>query len=296
MSNTLAPAPANTAAPAPGDTGTPPPADAPPQRTAEDLAAEAAATAADADSDAANGDAPKPGGRAESRIKELLAEKTAAMEWGEYWRQQATSNIKPAPGAPAAEGAPAAPKARPQLKDFADADKWAEALGEWTEDQVSTRVGTALTTAEQRRSQVSATEAWQARCETYRASAPDFDIVTRNPSLPVSSTMASAIMAEELGPAIFHHLGKNPTEAARIARLSPAQQVAAVGKIAGRLEAAPKAPVGKAPPAKQQSRAPDPPTPNRPGGAVEVNLANCALDEYLAKRLPQIARGGSGKR
>jgi hypothetical protein len=307
VSNTLAPASAKTAAP-PSDTGTttPPPADdqQPPPLSAEDQAAAAAGDAADAAAAAANGD-PPPGAKRRDpgeRIQEVVAERNAAMEWGQYWYNTARAQMgQPPPGAPPAGAAPPpGEKPRPLLKDYADADKWAEAVTEWTDERVERGVAAGLSKADAQRQNTNAAEKFQERVAAFRATTPDFDAVTQNPALPISTPMATAIMGSELGPQIFHHLGRNPTEAARIARLPPHQQAIAIGKIEGRLEATGKAPgPGGKPPApatRTTTQAPPPPNPSRQGTASEVNLANCTLDEYLQRRLPNIAGGGKPRR
>lgn len=249
------------------------------------------------------------------------------MDYANYWRDQALKVLQPPGGTPApagtAPGGAPAPGAiqptrpAPLLKDYPagdgafDAIKWSEALTTWTAEQVEHR----STVTEQRRAQqataTTVQSTYNAKVATFRTTVPDFDIVAQNPNLPISSAMVEAIQAAELGPQVYYHLAKNPAEAARIHRLPAQQQAAAIGKIEGRIEAgaikftpAPggRAPAGGAPPPPggggtppPRSRAPDPPSGTRSGGAGDVNLANCSLDEYLAQRLPHIARSGGKK-
>jgi hypothetical protein len=75
--------------------------------------------------------------------------------------------------------------------------------------------------------------------------------------------MARAIQASEIGPDVLYHLGTNPKEAARIARLDPILQAREIGKIEVQL--------GSAPPVKRTSNAPapiDPVTPRASGAPV----------------------------
>jgi hypothetical protein len=62
----------------------------------------------------------------------------------------------------------------------------------------------------------------------------DFEQVV-TPSLPVSEVMLNALAESDIGHDILYHLGKNPSESARIAGLSPFGQVREIGKIEARL-------------------------------------------------------------
>lgn len=62
----------------------------------------------------------------------------------------------------------------------------------------------------------------------------------RSKELQISIPMSHLILTDEDGPAIAYYLGKNPDEATRISKMpSPAQQVAALGRIAARLATKP---------------------------------------------------------
>jgi hypothetical protein len=63
---------------------------------------------------------------------------------------------------------------------------------------------------------------------------PDFAEVAERDDVQISEPMAMTIAHTENGPAVAYHLGKNPTEAARIARLPPAMQVYEIGRLAER--------------------------------------------------------------
>lgn len=78
------------------------------------------------------------------------------------------------------------------------------------------------------------------------------DVAFRNPHM--TEHMAGAIVESEMGPEVAYWLGKNQAESARIAKLSPVQQVKELGKIEARLEAPPA-------PEPKPSAAPEPITP-----------------------------------
>lgn len=79
------------------------------------------------------------------------------------------------------------------------------------------------------------------------------DVAFRNPHM--TEHMAGAIVESEMGPEVAYWLGKNQAESARIAKLSPVQQVKELGKIEAKLEAP------AAPPEPKPSAAPEPITP-----------------------------------
>lgn len=90
-------------------------------------------------------------------------------------------------------------------------------------------------------------QVYEARAAEVRDRYADFDAVVSNPSLPITNDMAAVIMDSDRGPEVAYHLGKNPAEAARIARLSPVAQAKELGRLEERLSA-PRA-MPKQPPA-----------------------------------------------
>ena len=211
---------------------------------------------------------------AEERIQQLVAERNAAMEFGRYWQERARGEA-PKPEAPKEEPAP-------KVEDFdGDTAKWADAYAEWSDKRIEQRAAKIVEqqigrvreadTQEQMRAQ------YNERVQAFSAQHPDYSTVISNPSLPITSHMSEVIMASEKGPDIAYHLGNNPTEAARIARLSPTQQAAALGRLEASLE--------KSPPPKPASRAPAPPTPIRGSAPSSINLETCDIRDYIAARL-----------
>lgn len=287
MSNTLASGNAQTPPP-PSDNGQqPPPGD---EHLPPDGGDPQADPPPDDGTDPPAGDPPDDAGgkrrRADERIKELADERTAAIEYGNYWREQATAHLQKPPDPPPAAAKTAAPK----LSDFPagdgqfDAIKWSEAVVTWNEQQIDARVEQRLSKADQAREAVTVANSWQGRVDAFAATHPDFAAVTGNPRLPIDKPMADAIQRSELGADIFYHLGKNPHEAARIARGTPQQQREAIIRLEGRVEALRGAPAPK-PAARARTAAPPPPTALRPAGGSDVNLETCSIDEFMSARL-----------
>ena len=82
-------------------------------------------------------------------------------------------------------------------------------------------------------------ETYHEREEAAREKYDDFEQVVYNPELAITEPMARAIQASDIGPDVAYHLGANPKEAQRIARLDPILQAREIGMIEARLAAAP---------------------------------------------------------
>lgn len=200
----------------------------------------------------------KPRSRAQERIKQLLDDKKAA------------------------EARASAAEARARALEAAQAPK-----PENYDDPAEYQAAVTKHAVQQARAEDLRTEAQDAAAEAanVRAAAwgekvaavadrfPDFDKVAGDPNLPITSAMAELITENENGPAIAYYLGKNPQEAARIARLSPAQQGVEIGRIEGRVTL---------PPPKKISGAP-PPVPTVSGGGSPSTTpapADMPMDQF----------------
>jgi len=97
-------------------------------------------------------------------------------------------------------------------------------------------------------------ESYIDREEEARSKYDDYQQVVYNDRLMISDAMAEAIRSADNGPDIAYHLGSNPKEAERIARLSPLLQAKEIGRIEAKLSDEPPA-------TKQTTRAPAPISP-----------------------------------
>ena len=141
------------------------------------------------------------------------------------------------------------PAPLPPADQFESTEAYAEALAEQK----------ALALVEQRerqRQQDAVAEAYFDREEQALGKYDDFKQVAYNPSLPITAEMAETIRASDIGPDVLYHLGSNPTEAARISKLSPLLQAKEIGRIEASLAAAP--------PVKRTTSAPPPIKPVTP--------------------------------
>ncbi len=115
---------------------------------------------------------------------------------------------------------------------------------------------------EQQRSEL--IEAYTEREEAVREKYDDYEQVAYNPTLPVTEVMAETIRASDMGPELLYHLGTNPKEALRIARLSPFLQAKEIGRMEAKLAADP--------PKKKTSTAPAPIAPVNARGGSEKSF------------------------
>ena len=131
----------------------------------------------------------------------------------------------------------------PPVDQFESPEAYAEALAEKKAQELIAKREAAKVQAE-------IDEAYQERLEEAKEKYADFDQVAYNPNLPITDAMAETIRASEIGPELAYHLGSNPKEAERIAKLSPFLQAQEIGRIEAKLAAEP--------PVKKTTSAPAP--------------------------------------
>jgi hypothetical protein len=141
---------------------------------------------------------------------------------------------------------PAAPAEPPAPEQFDTTEAYAEALATRKAEEL-------LAKREEARQQAELLEAYQDREEEARAKYDDFEQVAYNPRLPITTVMAQAIQASDIGPDLAYFLGSNPKEAERISKLPAILQAKEIGKVEAKL--------ASDPPTKKTSSAPAPITP-----------------------------------
>ena len=141
---------------------------------------------------------------------------------------------------------PVVPAEPPVPEQFASTEAYAEALAAQKAEQL-------LLQREEQRQQAELLEAYQDREEEARAKYDDFEQVAYNPRLPITTVMAQAIQASDIGPELAYFLGSNPKEADRISKLPAILQAKEIGKVEAKL--------ASDPPTKKTSSAPAPITP-----------------------------------
>ncbi len=234
---------------------------------------EASATPESGDTPA---DKPKKGG-VQKRIGELVREREEAKRETEYWREQAMK------GQPKAE--PIKNDEKPKVDQFQSYEEYLEALADYKAEQK-------FTERERKREQETQQEratrefndmraTFAERIEQAAEKYEDFEEVAFSEDVPVSEAMATAIMQSDLGPDLLYHLGQNPKEAARIARLPPIAAIRELGKLEAKLSE---------PPTKRASKAPEPISPVGTRAEVGKDPSKMTDAEWMKWRESELSK------
>jgi len=187
---------------------------------------------------------------------DAIVGKRLAREQRKWEREQAQkAKSQPVPSEPL------------KADDFADTQTYADALAERKAQEL-------LAKRDAEAERQATLDAYHDREEEARNKYDDFEQVAYNPDLPITDEMAEVIKDSALGPDVAYHLGKNPAEARRIARLTPLAQARELGKI--------EATLASNPPVKKVSSAPD---PIKPVGSRSSNPTYDPTDPRSVKAL-----------
>lgn len=189
-----------------------------PEATAGQQESEAGAERSDTDTGEDAADKPKRKHWAHDRIDTLTRQRYEAERQAEYWKARAGQAVDP------------------NSLDYEEGI--AERVAQRHRQE---QADTAKETAGQL-----AVEAFTYRETIAREKFADYDAVARNPNVPITPAMAEIIRDSDVGPDLAYHLGKNPTEAAKIAGLPQTRQAVELGKLEARITA-PKALPNRAP-------------------------------------------------
>lgn len=169
---------------------------------------------------------------------------------------------------------------KPTPDKYKTTEEYVEDLAAWKAAQIIDQRESERQQKEAERRQVESAQALEAQWHESVSKAEDkyddFAQVTNNPQLPISPVMAQAIKASEVGAEVAYYLGKNPDEAARIAKLPAFLAVKEMGKLEAKVESAPP----EAP--KKPSGAPAPIKP------VNGKVGNTAIDTTDPKSLEKL--------
>ena len=233
---------------------------APEVESNDDATAEQTSEQADSEGEAATpaGDdataKPKKSG-VQERINELTRQRhdkeralDAAKQEAEYWKAQAIQKPEEPQQSPVATG-------KPESDQFDSYEEYLEALSDYKVDQRLTANRVEQEQQAQRQQLASKQQAFNQKAEKLEID--DFVDVVYNPDLVLSEDMIGIAFDSDKGPEILYYLGKNPTESARIAALTPVQAARELGRLEASITL---------PPAKTLSAAPPPITPISGGG------------------------------
>lgn len=173
----------------------------------------------------------------------------------------------------------AAPQ-KPTPDKFATTEEYVEAVAEWKAQEI---VKSQLDMTEKQRREAAQRQyhekvqaTFKQREEAARSKYDDFEEVAYSPDVPITQPMAMTIQESELGPELAYYLGKNLSEAERIARLSPFLQAKELGRLEAKLSAA------VTPPKPSAAPAPISPIKSPSGAPSVVDTANPKSAESMS--------------
>jgi len=163
----------------------------------------------------------------------------------------------------------------PDISQYDTLDDYVEAVAEYKLNQKTQ--ATQSQQAQQTQAQAVAQD-WVAKVEKVRSVAPDFDAVFNNvASIEFAPMALEAVAQHPKGAEIAYMLGKDISEAYRIAALSPSQQLMAIGELAAKTNVPkPKAVSSAPPPVKPVS-----------GGNVTTDPSKMSTSDYIKWRNDQ---------
>lgn len=253
------------------------PAASEPPKPAQDMEAEAPSTEPEGEKPeevTPEQEAKRAGRRFERKLDKAYRQRAEAQAQAELLKQQLAE-------ARAAQ-APKKADGEPTLEQFDyDPEKYATAKAEFAKKTAAQEL-----TAKQRQDAMQADvtklqSEWESKVERADSKYDDFDTVVGE--LTPNSPFVAAIMEAENGEDIAYHLGKNPKEAERIAKLPPRAQIREIGKLEAKLLAKPVEP-------KAPSKAPAPIAPLT-GAAPIVSDTPTEADDmksWMRKRQKQV--------
>jgi hypothetical protein len=169
----------------------------------------------------------------------------------------------------------------PKLEDYQTAEEYLDALADYKMEQKLAKFQEM--SQEQQQEQAEAARIGSVRDKLLEASEKydDFqDVVDSIPDNYITVPMFEAIGESDLAGEISYYLGNNHTEAAKIAKMSPVQQVKAIDRLETKLKGPPKV-----------SKAPEPLSTVGKGRAkTEPDLEKMSVAEYAAYRAKNGAR------
>lgn len=178
--------------------------------------------------------------REEQRVRAEAAERRLDM--------LLTQQVKPVQ---AAVDNPEEEPSKPARASFNDPDLYESALVDYADKKAawSARREVKQAIAEQTKAyqeslqaqaQAKAMDAYKSRLEKAITKYSDYHEVAESNDVPISMSMARAIVLREQGPDVAYYLGSHPEEAKRIVALEPDEQLVEFGRIVAKLETPPK--------------------------------------------------------
>lgn len=169
---------------------------------------------------------------------------------------------------------PKAPAAPPRQEDFPSYEDFVSAKARYEVRQEMEAEKAKEREQEQARRRENAQRSFADKArsltEAGRTDFADYDEVVTD-DLPITQEMALVLMEMEAGQKVTYHLGKNPDEAARIAKMHPLSAARELAKLEVKLTTQP---------AKKQTSAPKPPNTLGGGDKPLRDPSRMSMEEY----------------
>jgi len=236
------------------------------------------------------------------RIAELVGERNAARteaetkaleaEAARLEAQELRDRLAEAERQLAIINAPTQQKAadpRPERKNFASDEQYADALSDWKVDQRIAAKAREEAEARQAAAQEQVSRNWRAQIEAGKDDMPDFEQVVGAAEVIFPQVVLDAVV--DAGPRVAYALAKDPDQSRRIASMRPSAAIAAVVRLGEQLagdggKTPAPAPTPAAPAAKGEPfKAPEPHEPIKGGSStVSKDLDDMTYEEFKAAR------------
>lgn len=251
--------------------------------TDQDAIVDEASSPSEETGDDSAAEKPKPKG-VQKRIDELTSNWRSAERERDYWRQMAMRDQSQQPQQPQQDAAPPQPATKPEPDTFDSYEDYLDALTEWKVDQREQARQAETQAQQEKQAKEQQAQQFQQKAAEYASQTPDFnDAMQTLVTLPIADAQANAMMEviadSDMGPQLVHHLGTNPTEAMRIAGLSPMAAARELGRIEARLSM---------PAPKTTTSAPEPVAPIGAGESTPPNMNDLSTEDWMAKRNAQL--------
>jgi len=175
---------------------------------------------------------------------------------------------------------------KPKLENFKTLEEYQEALTDWKLDERErTRKEADARTAQEDAARTEQ-ERWTAKEKAARKAHDDYDDLIDTVVIPAGPGVLAArqaMLEDEHGAELLYHLAKHPKELERIAALSPASAVLAIGKLSAKFDTPATETNGK----PRITGAPKPPPPSGRAGKV---ISDDPSDPEVQKDFPRWAK------
>lgn len=154
----------------------------------------------------------------------------------------------------------------PKQEDFKTVGEYTRALTKYEvakAARIASEQGEKLSREQKQQAEANAiADSFAKRQAAFIEQNPEYEDVLSESDIDVPQVALQYIVESEMGPQLAVHLAKNPGDAERLSKLTPARVIAELGKLEARIEAgATPARPAAAPPVKQVSKAPAPVQP-----------------------------------